>query len=519
MSQQQQKEQQQGTISSSKWPDPEGKIWSPNVTYKDHVREARLPSFSLGTADGTGGGAVATTVADNIPIISTVAVSDTRIAAEEHEERLQEAERRAAVAESARQSAEAERQAAEAERQDHEVRLVRLEQQTANGHSSPKQLSQRQRNCIVVVVVIVLIAAGAVAGICGTGFCSSPTPVPAPVVSTTPTNTATTRADTILPYINSITLLGRTLKYPSRSSSAEEWAVQWLVEDDVNTAVDDKPSLRQRYVLATLWFFHLSATSTGFGFADHAATWTTSRGECEWFDVKCDGNGRVTAVYLGSKGIRGQIPADLGLLTDLTFLALWGNLLSGTIPSSLGALTALTSLSLWENQLNGTIPSSLGALSALTYLSLWGNKLSGNQLSGTLPSSLGALTALTSLDLRHNQLSGTIPSSLGALTALTILWLNDNQLSGTIPSSLGALAALTYLSLRGNQLSGTIPSSLGALTALTSLWLHNNQLVGMLQLGPIICILGGRLFKSQLHLLHRMLPCGVWQNPGLFIMY
>jgi hypothetical protein len=212
--------------------------------------------------------------------------------------------------------------------------------------------------------------------------------------------TATARADTIVPYINGITLAKRTLIYPSRSS-AEERAVKWLVKDDLGTAVDDEQSLRQRYVLGTLWFLN---TTTYFGTANHTSTWTTKINECKWFGVECDGSGQVTALALKKQNVWGRIPADLGLLTDLTFLDLWSNQLSGTIPSSLGALTALTFL-----------------------------RLGKNQLSGTILSSLGALTALNELSLSRNQLSGTIPSSLGALTAMTSLWLYDNDLVGTMP--------------------------------------------------------------------------------------
>jgi hypothetical protein len=217
-----------------------------------------------------------------------------------------------------------------------------------------------------------------------------------------PTKPATARADFIIPYVNGITLSGRTLIYPS-SSSAEERAVQWLIEDDLGTAMDDEQSLRQRYVLGTLWFRQATPT-TGFGTPDHASTWTTSIDECEWLDVECDGNGHVTALDLGELNVLGQIPRDLGLLTRLSTLLFVSNQLSGTIPSSLGALTALTTMNLAGNQLYGSIPSSLGALTALTGLWLWGN-----------------------------QLSGTIPSSFVALTALETLWLDDNRLVGTMP--------------------------------------------------------------------------------------
>jgi hypothetical protein len=303
MSQQQQHQQQQGTNSSIR-PDPEAETLSPNsqqrqphrhgnVTFKDQVREDRLPSPSLGAAVGASGrAAVAATIADDIPIVSAAPVRESQIAAEEQVVRLQEkAARRAAEAE-----AEAARRAAEAERLDHEVRLAQVERQLANqgnihnsgGNSTPKQ-PLSQRCCIVVVVVVVLIAAAAavVAGICGTGRCSSRTTYPA-------------RAYTILSYINGITLSGQTLTYPGRSS-AEERAVRWLIDDHLGTAVDDEQSLRQRYVLGTLWFLHDEAGfgsadhgSTDHSSADHAASWTTTLSECQWLNVECDADGHVT---------------------------------------------------------------------------------------------------------------------------------------------------------------------------------------------------------------------------------
>jgi hypothetical protein len=191
--------------------------------------------------------------------------------------------------------------------------------------------------------------------------------------------TATARADTILSYINGITLSGRTLTYPS-SSSAEERAVQWLVEDDLGTVVDDEQSLRQRYVLGTLWFLQTTPTRTGFGSDNHQVSWTSNFEECAWSGVQCDGNGRVTDLWLQRRDVRGQIPHDLGLLTHLTWLSLGENQLSGTIPSSLGSLTALNKLWLFASHLSGTIPSSLGALTAMTDL-----LLHNNQLVDTMP--------------------------------------------------------------------------------------------------------------------------------------
>ena len=115
----------------------------------------------------------------------------------------------------------------------------------------------------------------------------------------------------------------------------------------------------------------------------------------------------------------------------------------------------VTDLSLSNNQLSGEIPAEIGNLTNLTAL-----YLGYNDLSGEIPAEIGNLNNLTNLDLRGNQLSGEIPAEIGNLTNLTILWLSNNQLSGEIPATIGNLTNLTSLNLRNNQLSGEIPASL-----------------------------------------------------------
>jgi hypothetical protein len=307
---------------------------------------------------------------------------------------------------------------------------------------------------------------------------ATPTPTPEPMPATpTPTRsptplTAENRA--AVEYLSKVTLAGRNLTYPDRDSP-EGLAIMWLIDEDMigeTTTDEQKLVLRQRFALATLRFGSLPTTMP-FGSPGHAATWTKPDiDECDWTGVECD-LGTVVGLDLVDADIRGSIPDDLGLLTELTELILSINVLTGTVPSSLAALTALTVLDLSYNQLDGTVPSSLAALTALTYLSL-----SSNQMGGTIPSALAALMALTHLALGENQLNGTISTSYAALTSLQYLDLYFNQLDGTIPLALAAMTALTVLDLSDNQLDGTIPSSLAALTALTYLALGENQLNG-----------------------------------------
>ena len=55
----------------------------------------------------------------------------------------------------------------------------------------------------------------------------------------------------------------------------------------------------------------------------------------------------------------GEIPPELGGLSNLTLLGLGVNQLTGEIPPELGGLSNLTGLSLGENRLTGCIPEGL----------------------------------------------------------------------------------------------------------------------------------------------------------------
>ena len=60
-----------------------------------------------------------------------------------------------------------------------------------------------------------------------------------------------------------------------------------------------------------------------------------------------------------------------------------------------------------QGQLSGEIPAELGSLSNLEWL-----KLSNNELSGEIPAWLGSLSNLEYLYLNGNELSGCVSSSL-----------------------------------------------------------------------------------------------------------
>ena len=63
----------------------------------------------------------------------------------------------------------------------------------------------------------------------------------------------------------------------------------------------------------------------------------------------------------------GEIPPELGMLTNLLHLDLSVNRLSGKIPPELGLLIRLSELNLHVNDLSGEIPPDLGNLTPTGY--------------------------------------------------------------------------------------------------------------------------------------------------------
>ena len=158
--------------------------------------------------------------------------------------------------------------------------------------------------------------------------------------------------------------------------------------------------------------------------------WLSDRPLDEWYGVDTEA-GRVVLLELSENGLNGEIPAELGQLSDLAWLDLYTNQLSGDIPPELGQLSYLVGLALNDNQLTGAIPPELGQLSYLEHL-----RLDSNDLTGAIPANLGQLSNLDYLDLADNDLSGEIPAELGQLSLLTGLYLTGNDLSGCVTGAL-----------------------------------------------------------------------------------
>ena len=187
-------------------------------------------------------------------------------------------------------------------------------------------------------------------------------------------------------------------------------------------------------------------------FSNFISGWVSLWGEYYFIDD-------TDSLLIHGGGLTGQIPLEIGNLTNLTILSLVDNpLLTGPIPEEIGNLRNLTHLNLSDNQLTGEIPFTIGFLTdveletgmyKLTHLNL-----SNNQLTGVIAPQMWELASLTHLDISGNQLTGDIPSWIGNLNYLTSIHLNDNQFTGEIPSAIGNLNYLTRLHLNDNQFTG-----------------------------------------------------------------
>ena len=276
-----------------------------------------------------------------------------------------------------------------------------------------------------------------------------------------------------------------------------------------------------------------------------ALNWSADTPIADWSGVVLGGSsGRVTELHLSGLGLTGQVPFELGSLSNLQELYLGGNRLTGCVPDGLrdvpnndlarlglpfcsehpcvagGAVVDTTNFGLMSDcdsllaardTLAGTASLNWAADTPITQWDgvivggtpkrVRGLSLEDGGLTGEIPKELGSLANLQELvPLGGNQLTGEIPTELGSLANLRWLYLYNNQLAGEIPTELGNLANLQQLSLWGNQLTGGIPTELGSLANLQGLYLYNNQLTGEIpkELGSLANLRWLDLYNNQL---------------------
>lgn len=145
------------------------------------------------------------------------------------------------------------------------------------------------------------------------------------------------------------------------------------------------------------------------------SNWNSAPGtENTWRGVACDGdNISVLELLLAKNNLKGNLPAELGDLSNLVALDISNNSLTGPFPGCIRQLKNLKRLILSNNGLTGPIPPWLGELENLEEL-----RLDNNMLAGPIPKEVEKLSKLKILSLNSNRLSGQIPSNMGELSQL-----------------------------------------------------------------------------------------------------
>ena len=137
----------------------------------------------------------------------------------------------------------------------------------------------------------------------------------------------------------------------------------------------------------------------------------------------------LTKLSLSYNNFSGSVPDSMKHLASLEILELAFNGFTGTIPVELPSLVFLFAQS---NLFQGNLPTEVGLLTDLRGIWVSGNSL----ITGTVPSELGLLTEIQYIALSSTALNGTLPTELDALTGIASFNVFATQLSGTVPAFL-----------------------------------------------------------------------------------
>jgi Leucine rich repeat len=137
-------------------------------------------------------------------------------------------------------------------------------------------------------------------------------------------------------------------------------------------------------------------------------------------------------IFLGNNNLRGTLPTEFGLLTNVEYFYTEGNQLTGTLPSEVAKLTEMREFDLHDTMLSGTIPEELYA----------------------------EMSVINSWDFTNANFEGTLSTRVGMLQMIDWFLLGDNNLSGTIPEQVGKMESVNRFQIQGNRLTGSIPMSL-----------------------------------------------------------
>jgi hypothetical protein len=141
--------------------------------------------------------------------------------------------------------------------------------------------------------------------------------------------------------------------------------------------------------------------------------------------------GRVKWIEITKKGLTGQIPSDIDVLTYLTYFDLFENDVDGEVPETLCDLTGLTVFYIGKNP----------------------------RVSGIIPQCIAELVNMVSIDFEATAQTGTIPPNFADMTKLREVWFSYGQsslFSGVLPN-FNSLNMKEFSIYSTNTLIGVFP--------------------------------------------------------------
>ncbi|KAI8561274.1 hypothetical protein RHMOL_Rhmol04G0326000 [Rhododendron molle] len=287
------------------------------------------------------------------------------------------------------------------------------------------------------------------------------------------------------------------------------------------------PRLKNAYYALQAWKHAITSDPNGF-----TSNWCGPN-VCDYNGVYCapapDDPQVITVagIDLNHAGISGELPEELGLLTDLALFHINSNFFSGTLPESFSKLRLLHELDVSNNLFSGTFPYVVLNIPSLKFLDIRFNKFEGElpsrlfdlrldalfvnnnnfdstlpknlgnspvsvvvlgnniQVNGCLPLSIGNMGGtLTEIVLVNMGLKGCLPTEIGLLKEATVFDVSDSMFEGTLPESMGGMSSLEQLNVANNKLSGDIPASICALPKLENFTYSYNYFRGE----PAVCL-------------------------------
>ena len=226
------------------------------------------------------------------------------------------------------------------------------------------------------------------------------------------------------------------------------------------------------------WFLTTPATASVQGVCDRTLQvrdkLVESAGVSSCEEVTPEHLADVTLLDLSESGISALQAHDLGGLSRLQRLRLYGNSLAVLPPSLFQGLSRLEQLALNSNQLSELPPDLFRDLGSLERLWLWGNRLD------TLPNGIfGGLSELTYLSLAENSLTVLPADAFTGLSKLEGLSLLENSLSSLPDGVFSDLNSLNGLWLQENSLTTLQEDVFRSMVSLQTLKLDHNLLTGL----------------------------------------